>query len=481
MIKTIIIPFPHPEQDPEGIARAAVPAAQLLARTTGASVTLACAMDLLPRFDPLARRLISPGQDVRKTLIAEARQALQQIAPAFAGIPVEVDVRWGSPIETILQITEESDDPLIVVASSVRRGLSRALSGSMAFDLAHEATCPVIVIHGRYAAPDMTLSPLHTIVVPLDQSTLAEHALDTIPQIAEAGSATIHLVHVIEPFDAREPHAEHLVDADALNSMRYLEQKAESLRSLGFDVMVETRRGRPSDQIVEAAAEQNAGLIAMATHGRGGLSRIMFGSNAERVLRQVQVPLLLVKPELPQDMGIAVGTGAGQRYQSTSTPPTLWNLTARDIMSSPPIVARQETPVSEIVKTMIHHGIGSVPIVDHRGELVGLVTEADFVASDQCVPITAFQVPYCFDRYMTDDAMRDIRLAGEMTTAESIMRRDVTVATEDEPVSAVAQKLLSPDLRRIPVVRGRIPVGVIAERDLLKLLLPETSTEPGSD
>jgi nucleotide-binding universal stress UspA family protein len=54
--------------------------------------------------------------------------------------------------------------------------------------------------------------------------------------------------------------------------------------------------GRVADEILRAARERSAGVIAMATHGRGGLSRLVFGSVAERVLSDTQVPLLLIRP-----------------------------------------------------------------------------------------------------------------------------------------------------------------------------------------
>ena len=54
--------------------------------------------------------------------------------------------------------------------------------------------------------------------------------------------------------------------------------------------------GRPAAEIVRAAREQGADLIAMATHARGGLARLMMGSVGTRVLQQADVPLLLVRP-----------------------------------------------------------------------------------------------------------------------------------------------------------------------------------------
>jgi CBS domain-containing protein len=249
-------------------------------------------------------------------------------------------------------------------------------------------------------------------------------------------------------------------------------------------VSIEVRSGRPNDEIVAAAANLGAGLIVMATHGRSGFSRLVFGSNAERVLQRSRSPLLLIRPdgEAAQD-GVPAKQAPGMTRLTgpTSTTPALWSLTAKDIMTSPPIVAREDSPVSKIVTTMLDHDIGSIPVVGSRGEMVGMVSESDFVASDQCVPITAFQVPQCFERYLTDDALDDIHAAGELLTAGQVMAHDVVAVTEDESVMSVARKLLSPRVRRVPVLRDGIPVGIIAERDLLKLLVPGASERMADD
>ncbi|MCS6828189.1 MAG: universal stress protein, partial [Caldilinea sp.] len=67
--------------------------------------------------------------------------------------------------------------------------------------------------------------------------------------------------------------------------MEALQSEAERLRSLGYAVKLEVQFGDPAQRIVQYANEEGIGLIAMATHGRSGLSRLVMGSVAERVLR----------------------------------------------------------------------------------------------------------------------------------------------------------------------------------------------------
>lgn len=76
-----------------------------------------------------------------------------------------------------------------------------------------------------------------------------------------------------------------------------LRPEADRLREMGYGVKVEVQFGDPAQRIVQYANEEGIGLIAMATHGRSGLGRLVMGSVAERVLRSSTAPVLLLRPE----------------------------------------------------------------------------------------------------------------------------------------------------------------------------------------
>ena len=88
----------------------------------------------------------------------------------------------------------------------------------------------------------------------------------------------------MEDVELRRTHAEE-----------YLAPIAVELRNKGVRVESRVRRGNAVDQIVAAARETGADLIAMSTHGRGGLGRLIFGSVAQAVLRQAEVPVFLMR------------------------------------------------------------------------------------------------------------------------------------------------------------------------------------------
>lgn len=91
--------------------------------------------------------------------------------------------------------------------------------------------------------------------------------------------------------------AEKELQAVRAQLMEALQPEADRLRSLGYAVKVEVEFGDPAQRIVQYASDEGIGLIAMATHGRSGLSRLMLGSVAERVLRSASVPVLLLRPD----------------------------------------------------------------------------------------------------------------------------------------------------------------------------------------
>ena len=68
------------------------------------------------------------------------------------------------------------------------------------------------------------------------------------------------------------------------------------LEAAGFEVAVEVRFGIPAEEIAAAAEQHRADAIAMATHGRSGLRQLLMGSVAERVLRRVDIPVLMLRP-----------------------------------------------------------------------------------------------------------------------------------------------------------------------------------------
>ena len=139
------------------------------------------------------------------------------------------------------------------------------------------------------------------VLVPVDGSPGAEGIIPFILDIAGPLDMEIVLVRVVTPAvmlhpDAPAPAAVvEDVAARETEAVDYLSSIAAEVRGRGVRVQVRVRTGSPVQEILAAARECAADLIAMTTHGRSGLRRLVFGSVAEAVLRLADIPILMMR------------------------------------------------------------------------------------------------------------------------------------------------------------------------------------------
>jgi len=143
------------------------------------------------------------------------------------------------------------------------------------------------------------------ILVPLDGSELAESVLAHVSAIAKGcGARNVIFLRAVEPYyiptgayegsiapeELKKIDAQHEIEAAA-----YLKDVAGRAGLSGVSVKTEVIRGRAAEAIAEYATENKVDLIAIASHGRSGISRWVWGSVADRVLRSACVPVLIVR------------------------------------------------------------------------------------------------------------------------------------------------------------------------------------------
>lgn len=137
------------------------------------------------------------------------------------------------------------------------------------------------------------------VLAPLDGSEQSRSALPYAEALASPGSEIILLTVVpasgaLPPPDGEEPLPDFLEDA------------AGALRAAGFTVETRVLAGDPAGHIVEAAANDGADMIVMASHGRGVLGRLLHGSVADRVAREATVPVMVVRAAQQQPGPVAI-------------------------------------------------------------------------------------------------------------------------------------------------------------------------------
>jgi len=134
------------------------------------------------------------------------------------------------------------------------------------------------------------------VLIPVDGSEMAEGVLPLIEQIAGPLALEVILLSVVEPTPVVDELARR---RDAARV--YLADLATELRAKGIRVEKTDRCGDPVEQILDTARADGADLIAMTTHGRTGPARLLFGSVAEGVLRQADVPVVLMRQPVTRD------------------------------------------------------------------------------------------------------------------------------------------------------------------------------------
>ena len=121
-----------------------------------------------------------------------------------------------------------------------------------------------------------------------------------------------------------------------------------------------------------------------------------------------------------------------------------------DVMSSPVVSVPPDAPLKDVAATLVRHGINAVPVVDTSDRLIGIVSEADLLSLETGLGRAA--------------AGARPRTAGE------VMRHSVYTLTGGTDATAAARLMLRHRLKSVPVVAGERVVGMIARRDLLRLI-----------
>ncbi len=270
---------------------------------------------------------LAPPLEVEENLLSEelerTRAYLAQVThqPELTGIKYEILTPVGYPAEMILDAIHTHQADSIILGSHGRTGLLRWALGSVAQRVIHHATVPVLLLHQQGPTLAVDAQGRLRALVPLDGSGLAEvilgPAATLVSALAPQGQGVLHLVQVVrvspaEPgaITSTSPEASAR-DAALREAQDYLSRVAENLRQGPLAHLQVTWSaiadkdvaGALVDLALSGQTSQGAGstgsfdLIAMATHGRAGLQRLILGGVTERVLSASKLPLLVMRPK----------------------------------------------------------------------------------------------------------------------------------------------------------------------------------------
>ncbi len=217
-------------------------------------------------------------------------------------VPISCHVEDGSVVKALDAHVRAAQADLLVMTTHGWGPLRRAWLGSVADGLIRRTPCTILAVRPREGErPSLEKDRFSHILITLDGS---RESLDILPDaraLAGAFDSRITLFRAIPPhFPLSSPYTSHTthlfqgLETEKLAARESLEAEARTLRQEGLSVEVATRAGvHPAEGILEYSRSHEVDLIAMATHGRGGVSRLVLGSVADKVLRSGNVPVLL--------------------------------------------------------------------------------------------------------------------------------------------------------------------------------------------
>ena len=306
MFKQILVPL-----DGSTRAEQALPVAARLARASSGSIVLMRVANFPMDYGGGYTQAPLLTEQVIETELDNLDDYLKKVATseALAGISIKTEAMFGQPLQDILSVVESRRVDLIVICSHGRTGLKRWALGSVAQALAHQSPVPLLVLREGGQVPAISSGAItHPVcaLVALDGSPFAETALIPAANLVAALAAPNEgsciwrmLSHSI---------GDETQQAAKMYIAGVTEQLQQKLKNLNLSITWSLLRDRDVAGSIVDMAEHGAGkatteqvngcdLIAMSTHGRGGLERLMMGSVTERVLHSTKLPMLIVRPQ----------------------------------------------------------------------------------------------------------------------------------------------------------------------------------------
>jgi nucleotide-binding universal stress UspA family protein len=303
MFQSLLVPL-----DGSRFAEHALPAALTIARRANAKLRLARV-----RFDVEAvygGGELAPDPKLLDSLARQEREYMEATTKrvsAAADSPV-TSALLDAPIADALNEHARAERiDLIAMATHGRGGVKRFWLGSVADRLLRQTSIPLLLVRPVEGNADLSseFGPKQ-MLIPLDASSVAEEILTPAVSLGKLFDAEYALVYVIEPVVVADLHAggsalagfdPKLSEQLQAEAQTYLEGVADRLRAQSLKVRTRVVLNQPAATgILEEARASGAGIIAIATHGRRGLTRFFLGSVADKVVRGCSIPVLVHRP-----------------------------------------------------------------------------------------------------------------------------------------------------------------------------------------
>jgi nucleotide-binding universal stress UspA family protein len=305
--------------DGSDASRHAFPLAVAIAKPSGATVHVVEVMeadaDVAIYGVPIAggglsgAHLVDTGATDGNAVRSVAQNELEALAArlaAQAGVATRAAVVEGTVVETLARYASANAVDLVVMSTHGRTGIGRAMLGSVSDALVRSVECPVLLArpHATEVAEGEPQRITH-VLAPLDGSPEGDTVVRHVTEVAALTGARCTLLHVTHPevmSGVAAPLA--LLDPegrarDRDDAKAHLDRYADLLRDRSILTTTVVLGGKdPGAAILEYAGANAVDLIALTTHARHGIGRLMLGSTASLLLRQTRLPLLLLRADI---------------------------------------------------------------------------------------------------------------------------------------------------------------------------------------
>ena len=295
-LRSILVPL-----DGSRLAEQAVPVAQAIAERAR------CRLKLVLVHQPDI--LVEPGPDYSRLQLAKLkadREYLRTVARGLRGHlgdAVSATVLQGPITQTLATYTRARGTDLVVMTTHGRGGPRRAWLGSVADRLVRTAEVPILLVRAREEGAVSSSPDFSQILVPLDGSPLSEAAVIPAATLARLWDGEVLLVQIVpsvlsaaddRTLGAAVVYNQRLTAIRRSSAEDYVGHLAERLRAEGVKATGLAVLGSDvADRLLGLARPERVGLVVIASHGRGGLQRLVLGSVTDKLVRAAEVPVLV--------------------------------------------------------------------------------------------------------------------------------------------------------------------------------------------
>ncbi len=301
MYHSIFVPL-----DGSPFGEQALPLALAIARRARVPVQVAHVHAPLPEAYAESLTAYQTLYQISRTRARDYLDALSARLHAATPIPVTAALLEGDVVDALHEHVAARGADLIVLTTHGRGPFSRFWLGSVADQLLRRASVPLLFVHPAHGLADLNREAgLARVLVALDGSPAVEQIVEPAVALAGLMGSRVTLLRVVEPLppfgvdpvtysaETDDPGLELQLQ----EARGYLDGVARGLRAKHLDVdTIVLVHPHPATAIVEEAEKEHGTLIALQTHGRRGLARLVLGSVADKVIRSTTLPVLINRP-----------------------------------------------------------------------------------------------------------------------------------------------------------------------------------------